>query len=92
MAYVTRWRVYLHSTGELLAEGTIKQCAEKIGIDPHTLRKRMETKGDRRKYDFEELESFDTPVAEAIYNWDAFCEPLRKKYGINVWKGDNEDG
>lgn len=88
MAYVTRWKVYLHSTGELLAEGTIKQCAEKIGIDSHTLRNRMETKSDRRKYDFEEVKAFDNRGAEAIYNWDAFCEPLRKKYGIKVKRMD----
>ena len=96
MAKLNYYRVWDHRTGEFLAEGTAAECAEFVGITQQAFRSRVERcslNGDGRCWDVEvdkakpaQLFGADKTVAE---EWEAFMEPLRKKFGIKVKRMEN---
>ena len=91
MAQAVYYKIFDRYTGELLAEGTARQCADELGITQSAFRSRAErskNNGQRRSWDVEVSGqvSRDEQNREAIKNWDAFCAPLRKKYGIPIWR------
>lgn len=91
----TTYRVYDRKTGELVVEGTSKECSEAVGA-PHRDTIRSAYKGTRngtyKGYRIEEVRDGEARSdAEAIRNWEAFMRPLRKKYGIPVKRMFVED-
>ena len=67
-------------------------CGDAIGVSDSAIQ-RAERKGSlcqsiyrvvRRKDEHRETE--DKSIKEAVKSWDEFCEPIRKKYGIPVYK------
>lgn len=84
-------------TDELLAAGSAIECAKELGIHPDTVRNNALGYAKSRRYSIAEVSddqapppSFVTPRAvdklDLAAQWDAFCEPIRKKYGIPVYK------
>ncbi len=93
-----RYGIYNPLTGELVFEGTDVECAAFCGGTPAGFRDGpLKAKdglyhGYRVEVTCDVLGSAKTDaeskrLAEA---WDAFCEPIRKAYGISVRKGDRE--
>lgn len=95
-----RYIVRDKKTGEIAAEGTSRECADKIGSAVNSIsgmarKVWISPKWDvERVYPPEKQEEPEKPkepkkdrnwdIHEAIRKWDEFCEPLRKKYGIEV--------
>lgn len=79
-----RMRVIIRDklTGEVLADGSQVEVAETMFVSNHTIRYWIKTGHPR--YDIETMEY--TVDQEVIDAWDRFCEPIRKKYGIEVRK------
>lgn len=81
------FRLYDIETGDLIAEGTSKECGEAIGAGEDAIRQAYQRtlNGTYKGYQIEGVPEIKAKSdAEAIRNWDAFCEPIRKKYGIPV--------
>lgn len=81
------YRIY-DPQGALLAEGAISQCAKRLGLSESALRYAASKEG-YTKLIFEETtvpkaKIMTEEMAAACASWEAFCEPLRKKYGIAV--------
>lgn len=92
MSTPKQYKVYSMSTGDLLAEGTARQCAERLRVPSDTIRAigrgaytsyvyLVEEQEQEKQY--QELNGNSALIA-AAKKWDAFCEPIRKKYGIPV--------
>ena len=84
-------------TDELLAAGSAIECARELGIHPDTVRYNALGRAKSKRYSISEVSegpalppSFVAPRAvdkhDLAAQWDAFCEPIRKKYGIPVYK------
>lgn len=87
------FRLYDIATGAFVTEGTSKQCGDAIGVGPEVIRmayKRV-LDGTYKGYRIEEvlLNGAETDE-DAIANWDAFVEPLRKEFGIPVYREKRE--
>lgn len=91
----TNWfRVYDVETDELIVEGSAKECAEALGGDRNSITNAYynTVNGTYKGCRIEEMSADEAKSdAEAIKNWDAFCEPIRKKYGIPVRRMNVED-
>lgn len=87
MAQPKQYKVYDKITGALLAEGTARQCAEALRAPSDTIRAIARRKSSY-KYVVEQQEQEETNcdlgLVSAAKKWDAFCEPIRKRYGIPV--------
>lgn len=87
MAQPKQYKVYSMATGDLLAEGTARQCAEVLRAPSDTIRAIARRKSSY-KYVVEQKEQEETnggsSLVSAAKKWDAFCDPTRKKYGIPV--------
>ena len=96
MGKVNNYRVWDHRTGDFLCEGTARECSTFFEITEQAFHQRVERalhNGDHRCWDVEvdkakkaQLFGADKTVAE---EWEAFMEPLRKKFGIKVKRMDN---
>ena len=88
-----RYRVYDPMSGELVAEGDAIECAEKLGMTLRTFQRAEENfrRGHYKKWNIYD-NSEQKPVTilknerEAIKKWDDFTKPLRKHFGIPVYK------
>lgn len=89
------YRVQNAQTGEVLAEGYAEDCIRKLGCSKSTLQTRRyrdpDHVGPRQRFLITVLDEPEKPgwamtgeQLDAAKRWDAFCEPLRKKYGIEV--------
>lgn len=82
------WKITDPKTKKVVFEGTTNECAEFIGCKPKTFHTTMQRSRNGRYKQYVVTEEFcatePTDDAEAIYNWDRFMEPLRRKYGIPV--------
>ena len=80
--------VYDRKTGELITSGTTAKCIAVVGLCPTSFRKAAKSSVHRLKI----VDTTGSVVSsgeyksdqEAIEGWDAFVEPLRKKFGIPV--------
>ena len=80
------------SFGNVVAEGTLPFCAKQIGAVESSLRYAAINGYRHKGYVIEDISpaqedkeiSHDLKLAGA--NWDAFCEPIRQRYGISVRK------
>ncbi len=94
MSAPKQYKVYSISTGDLLAEGTARQCAEKLRSPSDTIRA-IARGATSRIYLVEEQKqqrqerNVDPNIVAAAERWDAFCEPIRKRYGIKSKRSDN---
>lgn len=89
----TIFRVYDRETGELVAEGTSNDCGEQLGLRRETIRAAYDgtVGGTYKGYRIEKVViNTDEYNKTAIMNWDAFCEPLRKEFGIPVYRPKKE--
>lgn len=90
MSAPKQYKVYNKITGELLAEGTARYCSEVLHVNADAIRavakgtwsSRLFVVKEQKQDEADEVGS--TTLMAAAKNWDAFCEPLRKKYGIPV--------
>ena len=86
---IKRYTVYDIVTGEILVSGNARECAAAIGVHDETIRKNARGIIKSQRYEVvedptqEEKQPRDDMLI-AARNWDAFCEPIRKKYGIKV--------
>ena len=91
----TSWfRLYDIETGDLVVEGTSKDCGKAIGAGEDAIRQAYQRtlNSTYKGYQIEGIQKVEANSdAEAIKNWDAFVEPLRKKYGIPVRRMKVED-
>lgn len=87
------YKVYDIATSELLAEGTAKHCANEVGSNVNAIRDIARGKYQSRRFVVVDITPADTPdeqqydpngLKAAALKWDAFCDPIRKKYGIPV--------
>ena len=90
-------------TGELLVKGTAAQCAAELGVIPDTVRAIARGKHNSTKWIVEDLgkdgpdKVFDgnTSLKRAAEEWEQFCRPIRREFGIPVYKApvkeDEED-
>ncbi len=100
MAELKRFKVYHKTTGDLLFEGTAKECAVHFNACESSIRSAaLEGCSLKCKYkvvDASELTGKDVDnypgFANAAKKWDEFCEPIRKKYNIPVYKAKPEVG
>ena len=83
------YRVYDGKTGDLIVEGTSRDCAKRLGMSQNTFHATAthSRSGNYKKYRFEVVP--DEPVLqtsdmEAIQKWDAFVTPIRERFGIPV--------
>ena len=90
MSAPKQYKVYSISTGDLLAEGTARQCAEKLRFPSDTIRAIARGAYTSHVYLVEEQKqqrqerNVDPNMVAAAKRWDAFCEPIRKRFGIEV--------
>lgn len=98
MAALKQYKVFHKITGKLVFEGTAKECAEEFGVTDGTIR-HAASEGHVliRKYrvvDYSEMKDKNTDnytgFDAAAKKWDDFCEPIRKKYNIPVYKAKPE--
>lgn len=89
-----RFCVRDRSTGALLAEGTARECAAALRVTPDTVRK-WATQYRHEKYSVTRDDGVDGDklmknswCAAFAKKWDEVCEPLRKKYGVEVKQYD----
>lgn len=83
----SRWVMRDQKSGKVVFEGTTKECADYAGINHKTFHTTVTRYGKYKRWLVEETFSAtdrSTENEEAIRRWDAFMEPLRKKYGIPV--------
>jgi hypothetical protein len=80
--------------GELLAEGTGKECAEKLGMTARSFSDAAQRfkEGRYNKYYIynvtdEKREEANESDRDVIKKWDDFVTPIRKHFGVPVWKG-----
>lgn len=88
------FRVYDTETGELVVEGTSRECSQALGVADETTRNSYHNtiNGTYKGFRIEAISEDEARSdAEAIMKWDAFCEPIRKKYGIPVKRMKVED-
>ena len=101
MAKPKRYEVYDLVKGNLLVDGTAMYCAEVLGLTADAIRSMANGKYSSRKYDVKEIKpsgaeakadttGIDHSLVSAAKRWDAFCEPIRKKYGIPVRRMNDE--
>ena len=89
------YEVYDAETDKLLGAGIARELEEKLGLDQHMIRAIGRGSQVSTKYRVVKV-SADNPKLETSSNldaakrWDAFCEPIRRKYGIPVKR--MEDG
>ncbi len=79
--------VYDKETEDLVTTGTAKECAAVLGVHPATIQGASIGSTPMRNYFVER----SLPVAGSeqerlAAQRDAFCEPIRKRYGIKVKK------
>ena len=95
MAELKRFKVFDVKTGELLVEGTAKECAEGVGLSESGFRQAAVISDGvgHSKYKIidetppeDEIRELSYDFKVAAKKWDEFCEPIRKKYGIPVYK------
>ena len=102
MAKPKRYEVYDLVKGNLLVAGTAIHCADALGLTADSIRAMASGKYSSRKYDVREIKppgteekadttGFDNGLVSAAKQWDAFCEPIRKKYGIPVYSPRKEN-
>jgi hypothetical protein len=88
MSAPKQYKVYSKITGALLAEGTARHCSEVLCAPSDTIRAIARGKQGSYKYLVEQQEqeetNCDSGFVSAAKRWDAFCEPIRKRYGIPV--------
>ena len=73
-------------TRTVVFEGTTAECGEFFGVSAHTFYIGSQS-GRYKGYDIVRLDvahDFTKEDYEAMAKWDAFVEPLRKKYGIPI--------
>lgn len=77
--------VYDKETEELVVSGSAKECAEAIGVHPATIQGAGLSTAPMRDY-FVEREPYcgSNEIRRLAAQWDAFCEPIWKRYGIMV--------
>lgn len=94
MSAPKQYKVYSKITGALLAEGTARHCSGVLCAPSDTIRAIARGKGSY-KYLVEQQEqeetNCDSGLVSAAKKWDAFCEPIRKKYGIPVRHLEEEE-
>ena len=84
-------------TGEVLCRGTGSECAELLGDDVTADKLRAAArrgfnlcKKYKVRFIDEDFQQEDGSDAETIKAWNEFCEPIRKKYNIPVYKAKPE--
>lgn len=83
------FRVYDKDNGDLLFEGAAKMCAERFQMSESSFRDAAERgyfvagKYKVEKYCTDGVTMKDL---DAIESWNKFCEPLREKFGVPVYK------
>lgn len=93
------YKIFKTTTGELLKFGTARECAEFIGIGERwfsdAVGRGLEL--GRGRYRVEVIKGMSTQVRheseatmEAIAAWDAFTEPIRREFGIPVYRAKAE--
>ena len=96
------YRVYLRDTGELIAEGDVHACAQQRGIAVESFRTMVQKNRNGTRYQRYKILVESRPNQKQpsrvrpdlswekkfIREWDAFYEPIRKKYGIAVKRDD----
>jgi hypothetical protein len=96
-----KFQIFNKVSGNLVFEGSAKECCERLHCADSTLR--ISAKEDwsiRGTYKIVEIIEPKTDDIEeeltkaedrsAAASWDAFCEPIRKKFGIPVYKAKPE--
>lgn len=102
MIQVKRYKVFDVKTGDFIVEGTARECAAVVGMTPSGFRqahvvsagnghKRLLIIEQNQDEAPEELVD-NSEMRDAAKEWDAFCEPIRKKYGIPVYKAPAKEG
>lgn len=104
MPKAKHYEVYDLVTGELLATGSERRCAMTLGVGNSAIgevargkykssRFRVVCKAEEEKPAPKKEQQPYSDMVIAARKWDAFCEPIRKKYGIPVYKAPKkEDG
>ena len=105
MPKAKHYEVYDLVTGELLTKGSERKCAVELGVGNSAIGEiaRGKYKSSRFRVVCKSAEEEKPPMKKeqqpysdmviAARKWDAFCEPIRKKYGIPVYrpgKGSNK--
>ena len=82
----TIWTIRDVKTDEVVFRGTTKECADFCGTNIKNFYITVTRYGGYKQYEAEESFCATDRKADddAIYNWDRFMEPLRKKYGIPI--------
>ena len=94
MSSVMTYRVIDRKTGEIVAEGSGRECAEIVGVRKERISEAAREHGKicGGKYRVERVgltegepkELAEDGIAAAIKRWDDFCQPIRERYGIKV--------
>ena len=86
------YRVY-NPKGKFLVEGTVAECAEKLGMTVSSFRDAAGKfrEGRYKKYNIydvtdEERTDIRDSDRDVIKKWDDFVTPIRERFGIPVYK------
>lgn len=102
MKETIRYRVY-DSWDEFVVEGTASECAAELGMKLKTFRNNaIEFKqGKYKKYSIFEVQREEREIenkkeiwkseSDLIKEWDDFITPIRKRYGVPVYKPGKGD-
>ena len=83
------YRVYDRPSGKLLAQGSTRECAEQLGMKHSGFQSAVDRMRDGviGKFVIEEFggpQDTEQDRIDLAEQWDRFCEPLRKKYGVKI--------
>ena len=104
MPKAKHYEVYDLVTGELLAEGSERKCSMELGIGNSAIGEIA--RGRYKSSRFRVVDAtppgeehpkpkrdpeIDGSMRAAANRWEEFCEPIRKKYGIPVYRPGKEN-
>lgn len=88
-------------TEEIVFQGNAHECAEFCGGTPKGFYGGFSKSREATYHGYRVTKLVDTSsemnvlgsseLTAAAKKWDAFCEPIRKRYGIPVYKPDKEE-
>lgn len=94
MSDVKIYRVYT-PRGKFLVEGTVEECAEKLGLTVRGFQDaaRMFKRGRYKKYNiYDVTDEIRERNRDVIKKWDDFVTPIRERFGVPVYRPGKGDG
>lgn len=83
---------FFTQAGELVCQGTAKECADRLGVTVTTIRERASKPNTKNKKYLVEVigkgeKQSNKKLRTLAKQWDEFITPIREEFGVPVYKG-----